>query len=151
MTPKNIDDELEDDLPDDTDVTAPALPKKAKKVKASTKGKAKSKTPAKAKKVKASSQNKTRERRLFKHTAPKVGTTFIKTHKGKTHTMRVVAGENGAVEYAVGSKRYKTPSAAVFSVVDTPHSPNGWTWWGIEVADSVNGAKPAAKKAKAKA
>lgn len=63
------------------------------------------------------------------HTPPPVGTTYIKTYRGKAHSMKVVLN-NGRVGYRVGGVTYKAPTAAANTITNAPWS--GWQFWGIE-------------------
>ena len=62
-------------------------------------------------------------------TPPPIGSTYVKTFKGRTVKMTVVETRD-SIAYRVGRGDYASPSGAAKSV--TKKEQNGWLFWGID-------------------
>jgi hypothetical protein len=60
---------------------------------------------------------------------PRPGRRFKKKYRGREYELEVVR-HNNAVWYSLGSRLFRTPSAAARAL--TGHEINGWKFWKIE-------------------
>ena len=76
-----------------------------------------------------------RRKRLFRNPGRRLrrdelkpGMTLVGTLYGEQHSLEV-RGEEGALVFCLGDRRFRSPSAAAQHV--TGHSTNGWLFWRV--------------------